>query len=135
MSGVNKVIIIGNIGRDAELRYTTGGAAVCTINIAVNESWKDRNGERQERVEWVRCVIWGKQAEAINEYLVKGKQVYVEGKLQTRQWDDKDGNKRYTTEVRADRVQLLGGGGQRSTESHGDSEGFDGHSEDTDIPF
>ena len=111
MGSVNKVILVGNLGRDAELRYTPGGAAVATLNLATTEVWNDRNNQRQEKTEWHRIVLWGKTAESLQEYLTKGKQIYVEGRLQTRQWDDKDGNKRYTTEIKADRVTLLGGGG------------------------
>ena len=111
MGSVNKVILVGNLGRDAELRYTPGGAAVATLNMATTEVWNDKQGQRQEKTEWHRVILWGKQAESLQEYLTKGKQIYVEGRLQTRQWDDKDGNKRYTTEVKADRITLLGGGG------------------------
>jgi single-strand DNA-binding protein len=111
MASVNKVILVGNLGRDAELRYTPTGAAVATINMATTEVWNDKAGQRQEKTEWHRVVLWGKPAESLTEYLVKGKQIYVEGRLQTRQWDDKDGNKRYTTEIRGDRIVLLGGGG------------------------
>src|SRR6516164_8039698 len=111
MGSVNKVILVGNLGRDAELRYTPAGAAVATINMATTEVWNDKSGQRQERTEWHRVVLWGKSAESLAEYLTKGKQIYVEGRLQTRQWDDKDGNKRYTTEIRGDRVVLLGSGG------------------------
>src|SRR6478672_406848 len=111
MGSVNKVILVGNLGRDAELRYTPGGAAVATLNLATTETWNDKEGQRQEKTEWHRVILWGKQAETLNQYLQKGKQIYIEGRLQTRQWDDKDGNKRYTTEVRGDRVVLLSGGG------------------------
>ena len=111
MGSVNKVILVGNLGRDAELRYTPGGSPVATINLATTEIWNDKAGQRQEKTEWHRVVLWGKTAESLNEYLTKGKQIYVEGRLQTRQWDDKDGNKRYTTEIRGDRIVLLGGGG------------------------
>ena len=111
MGSVNKVILVGNLGRDAELRYTPGGAPVATINMATTEVWNDKAGQRQEKTEWHRVVLWGKTAESLTEYLTKGKQIYVEGRLQTRQWDDKVGNKRYTTEIRGDRVVLLGGGG------------------------
>jgi single-strand DNA-binding protein len=111
MGSVNKVILVGNLGRDAELRFTAGGAAVSTLNLATTEVWNDKQGQKQEKTEWHRIVLWGKQAESLQEYLVKGKQIYVEGRLQTRQWDDKDGNKRYTTEIKADRITLLGGGG------------------------
>jgi single-strand DNA-binding protein len=102
---------VGNLGRDAELRYTPGGAAVATLNLATTEVWNDKGGQRQEKTEWHRIILWGKQAESLQEYLTKGKQIYVEGRLQTRQWDDKDGNKKYTTEIKADRITLLGGGG------------------------
>src|SRR5256885_11689321 len=111
MGSVNKVILVGNLGRDAELRYTPGGAAVATLNMATTEVWNDKAGQRQEKTEWHRVVLWGKSAESLSEYLTKGKQIYVEGRLQTRQWDDKDGNKRYTTEIRGDRIVLLSGGG------------------------
>ena len=111
MGSVNKVILVGNLGRDAELRYTPGGAAVATLNMATTEVWNDKAGQKQEKTEWHRIVLWGKSAESLAEYLTKGKQIYVEGRLQTRQWDDKDGNKRYTTEIRGDRIVLLGGGG------------------------
>jgi single-strand DNA-binding protein len=111
MGSVNKVILVGNLGRDAELRYTPGGAAVATLNLATTEVWNDKGGQKQEKTEWHRIVLWGKTAESLNEYLTKGKQIYVEGRLQTRSWDDKDGVKKYTTEIRGDRIVLLGGGG------------------------
>jgi single-strand DNA-binding protein len=112
MGSVNKVILVGNLGRDAEVRYTKGGTAVATVNMATTEVWNDKaSGQRQEKTEWHRVVVWGKQAETLSEYLLRGRQIYVEGRLQTRQWDDRDGNKRYTTEVRADRVVLLGSRG------------------------
>jgi single-strand DNA-binding protein len=119
MGSVNKVILVGNLGRDAELRYTPGGAPVATLNLATTEVWNDKGGQRQEKTEWHRVVLWGKTAESLNEYLTKGKQIYVEGRLQTRQWDDKDGNKRYTTEIRGDRVVLLGGGGGGARQARG----------------
>jgi single-strand DNA-binding protein len=108
MASVNKVILIGNLGRDPEVRYTQSGAAVANFTLATNEVWTDKGGERQERTEWHRIVVWGKQAEIVREHLAKGKQVFVEGSLQTRQWDDRDGNKRTTTEIRAARVLMLG---------------------------
>ena len=144
MGSVNKVILVGNLGRDAELRFTPGGAAVSTINMATTEVWNDKGGQRQEKTEWHRVVLWGKQAESLSEYLTKGKQIYVEGRLQTRQWDDKDGNKRYTTEVRADKIVLLGGGGRGAgggapTERGGESMGAGPMDSapltDDDIPF
>ena len=146
MGSVNKVILVGNLGRDAELRYTPGGAAVATLNLATTEVWNDRNNQRQEKTEWHRVILWGKQAESLQEYLTKGKQIYVEGRLQTRQWDDKDGNKRYTTEIKADRITLLGGGGGRgaagASVDRGSSSMAGGHDEppmepitEDDIPF
>src|SRR3984893_3369156 len=122
MGSVNKVILVGNLGRDAELRYTAGGAAVATINMATTEVWNDKAGQRQEKTEWHRIVLWGKSAESLSEYLTKGKQVYVEGRLQTRKWQDKDGNDKYTTEGVADRMQMRGsrrgmGGGERERDA------------------
>src|ERR1700716_1941992 len=111
MGSVNKVILVGNLGRDAELRYTPGGAAVSTINMATTEVWNDKSGQRQEKTEWHRGVLWGTTPESFSEYQTKVKRVYVEGRVRPRQWDDKDGNKRYTTEIKGDRVVLLGGGG------------------------
>jgi single-strand DNA-binding protein len=111
MGSVNKVILVGNLGRDAELRYTPGGAAVATLNLATTEVFKDRDGQKKEDTQWHRVILWGKTAETLQDYLTKGKQIYVEGKLQTRKWKDKDGNDKYTTEVRGDRVVLLSGGG------------------------
>jgi single-strand DNA-binding protein len=137
MGSVNKVILVGNLGRDAELRYTPGGAAVSTINMATTEVWNDKAGQRQEKTEWHRVVLWGKSAESLTEYLTKGKQIYVEGRLQTRQWDDKDGNKRYTTEIRGDRVVLLGGGGGGRSAGSGMDRGGDptaAHTGGPDVP-
>jgi len=108
MASVNKVILVGNLGRDPELRYTPGGTAVANLSVATNEAWTDKSGQKQERTEWHRVVVWGKQAEIAGEYLQKGKQIYIEGGLQTREWNDRDGNKRYTTEVRAQRILMLG---------------------------
>jgi single-strand DNA-binding protein len=114
MGTYSRTILIGHLGRDAELKFTPGGAAVTTFSMATSETWKDKStGERKEQVEWHRIVLWGKAAEAISPYLLKGKQVAVEGKLQTREWQDDKGVKRYTTEVKADRVVLLGGGNDR----------------------
>jgi len=126
MGSVNKVILVGNLGRDSELRNTPGGAAVATLNLATTEVWNDKQGQKQEKTEWHRIVVWGKQAESLQDYLTKGKQIYVEGRLQTRQWDDKDGHKKYTTEVKADRITLLGGGGGMDRRSsQGSSHGTD----------
>jgi len=108
-SGVNKVILIGRLGQDPEVRYTTNGGAVANFNLATNESWTDKSGQKQERTEWHRIVVWGKMAEICGQYLSKGREAFIEGKLQTREWNDKEGNKRYTTEVVAQNVQFLGG--------------------------
>ena len=110
--GINKVILIGNLGNDPEMRHTPNGAGVCEFRLATNEAWTDKQGQRQERTEWHRVVVWGKKAEVCSKYLSKGRQVYVEGRLRTRSWEDKEGNKRYTTEVVANDVQFLGGGGR-----------------------
>lgn len=110
MGSVNKVILVGNLGRDAELRYTAGGTPFASLNLATTETWKDKDsGQKKEQTEWHRVVLWGKTAETLSEYLAKGKGLYVEGRLQTRKWQDKDGQDKYTTEIRADRVVLLGG--------------------------
>ncbi len=110
--GVNKVILIGNLGADPETRYTPSGTAVANIRIATTEQWKDRqSGEQQERTEWHRIVAFNRLAEIIGEYLKKGSQVYIEGKLQTRKWQDQSGNDRYTTEIVANDMQMLGGRG------------------------
>jgi len=108
--GVNKVILVGNLGKDPDIRYTPGGAAVANVTIATNESWKDKNtGEMQEKTEWHNVVFFSRLAEIVGEYLKKGSQVYVEGRLQTRKWQDKSGNDRYTTEIVANEMQMLGG--------------------------
>ncbi len=108
--GVNKVILVGNLGADPDMRYTPSGAGVCELRVATSDSWTDKSGQRQERTEWHRVIVWGKRAEVCAKYLSKGRQVYVEGRIQTRNYDDKDGNKRYITEVIANDVQFLGGG-------------------------
>ena len=109
MASVNKVILLGNLGRDPETRYTTGGDAVTNLNIATSEQWKDKNGEKQERTEWHRVVLFGRQAEIAGEYLKKGRSVYIDGPLQTRKDTDKAGVEKYSTEIVADRMQLIGG--------------------------
>lgn len=157
-SGVNKVILIGHLGADPDMRYTPSGAGVCELRVATSESWKDKNGQRQERTEWHRVVVWGKMAEICAKYLTKGRQVYLEGRIQTRSWDDKDGQKRYMTEIIASDVQFLSGGGDRAggggaprrggnddgppppTDDYGGGGGnggggFGGGSPDDDIPF
>jgi len=108
MASVNKVILIGNLGRDPETRYTTGGDAVTNLRLATTETWKDKSGEKQEKTEWHTVVLFGRQAEIAGEYLKKGRSVYIEGRLQTRKYTDKEGQERYSTEVVGDRMQLLG---------------------------
>jgi single-strand DNA-binding protein len=115
--GVNKVILIGNLGRDPEVRFTPSGQAVANFTIATNDSWTDKQGQKQERTEWHRIVVWGKLAEICGEYLSKGRQAYVEGRLQTREWTDKEGKKNYTTEIVAQTVQFLGGRGDGAPRS------------------
>jgi len=141
MASVNKVILVGHLGRDPELRYTPSGTAVANFTLATNDAWTDKAGEKQERTEWHRIVVWGKQAEIAGEYLTKGKQIFVEGSLQTREWNDKEGNKRQTTEVKAQRLIMLGRGEGRS-EASGMSRGggeIDAGAEpqvsEDDIPF
>ena len=114
MASVNKVILVGNLGRDPEMRYMPSGDALASFSIATTDTWKDKSGQRQERTEWHRISMFGKQAEIAGQYLKKGSSVYIEGRLQTRKWTDKDGQERQTTEVVADRMQMLGaraGGG------------------------
>jgi len=108
---VNKVILVGNLGKDPELRYTASGTAVCNFSLATTESYKDRDGNKQEKTEWHNIVVWRQLAEICGKYLTKGKQIYIEGKLQTRKWEDRDGNSRYTTEIVADQMQMLGRAG------------------------
>lgn len=115
---MNKVILMGRLGRDPELRYTESGQPVANFSIATNERWKDKDGESQERTEWHRLVVWGKQAEVCEKYLTKGRQVLVEGRLQTREWADKNGEAKKTTEIVVTHVEFIGGG--RSEEREGD---------------
>src|SRR3989337_1650436 len=121
MAGVNKVILVGNLGKDPELRYAPSGMAIANFNIATTETWKDKSGAKQEKTEWHKIVAFNKLAEICGEYLNKGKQVYIEGRIQTRQWEDKDGNKRYTPEIVAQTMHFLGppGGKGASPQSAG----------------
>ena len=120
MAGINKVILIGRLGRDPELKYTPDGVPVATFSIATSEEWKDKNtGEKQERTEWHRIVAWRKLGEICGEYLRKGSQIYLEGRLQTRSWDDRDGNKRYMTEIVAFNMQMLDSKGRGSDSQSG----------------
>lgn len=122
MASVNKVILIGNLGKDPEVRYMPSGEAITNINIATTDNWKDKNGEKQERTEWHRIAFFGKLAEIAGEYLKKGSPVYIEGRLQTRKWQDKEGKERYTTEIVAEKMQMLGsrGGGASDTPHAGE---------------
>lgn len=151
-NGVNKVILVGHLGKDPETRHTNNGTTVCNFSLATTESWKDKQGVKQEKTEWHRCVAWGKLAEICGEYLRKGALVYVEGKLETQQWE-KDGETRYTTQVRLEEMRMLGGkgDGQRGERQqsrrddgagYGDAGGYGepspnygGGSVDDDIPF
>jgi len=140
---VNKVILVGRLGRDPEMKYTSGGTAMCRFSIATDDAWTDKgSGEKQERTEWHSIVVWDKLAEICNQYLTKGRLVYIEGSLQTREWDDKEGVKRKTTEVRARDMVMLGGGpssggeGGMATRSEASSNSGSGSSiTDDDIPF
>ncbi len=124
MAGVNKVIILGHLGKDPEMRYQPNGGAIANFNIATSETYKDKDGNKQEKTEWHRIVLFGRTAEVAGEYLRKGSMAYIEGRLQTRKWTDKEGQERYTTEIIGDRLQLVGGrndGGNRSDDpGHGE---------------
>lgn len=121
MASLNKVIIIGHLGKDPEVRYAPSGDAVCNFSVATSESWKDKNtGEKKEQTEWHKVSMFGKLAEIASQYLTKGSLVYIEGKLQTRKWQDKEGNDRYTTEIRADQMKMLGGKDSQQRSSNDD---------------
>ncbi len=143
MAGLNKVMLIGNLGADPELRFTANGAAVANFRIACSRSYTDRDGQRQEVTEWVSIVAWQRLAELVGQYLSKGRPVYVEGRLQTRQWQDREGNNRYTTEVVANDIQFLGGrGGGGGGDFDGGGGNWDGGPSDMgggpdagDLPF
>jgi single-strand DNA-binding protein len=145
---INKVILIGNLGGDPEVRYASSGVAVCNFTMATTRTYKDKQGERKDETEWHRVVAFGRTAEVCGEYLKKGRQVYIEGRLQTRKWQDKDGNDRWTTEVVTESMQMLGnrggdsgGGSQRGSSSQGSSGNDDpyqplpGDIPDSDVPF
>ena len=142
MASVNKVILVGNLGKDPEVRFTPSGRAVAKFPLATTDSWMDQESGRQERTEWHNIVVWGKQAENCGQYLAKGRQVYIEGAIRSRSYEDKDGNKRYTTDIVAQRVQFLGGGGGggRGAQAEGGVSGgvedfSAGPLPDDDIPF
>lgn len=126
MSGVNKVILVGRLGTDPELKYTQGGQPVARLSVATSEQWTDKNGQKQERTEWHRVVVWGKLGELCGKYLTKGRQAYVEGRLQTRSWEDQQGQKRYSTEIVASTVQFLGSGASAESSANANSSsGYD----------
>lgn len=143
MASLNKVMVIGNLGRDPEVRYTAGGDAVANFSLAATETWKNKAGEKQERTEWVRCTAFGRTGEVAGEYLKKGGQAYVEGRLQTRKYTDKDGTEKYSTEVVVDKLVLLGGpkgGGSEGGERKHKPSGKDANRDTSDdlgddIPF
>jgi single-strand DNA-binding protein len=141
MAAVNKVILIGNLGKDPELRYTPGGKAVASFSLATTERWRDSEGVMQDKTEWHNIVVWGRQAETAKEYLAKGRQVYIEGRIQTRSWEDKDGNTRYTTEIVAQRLQFLGSREKAAVAASSEDQppeappSNDLSSEDDDLPF
>lgn len=130
MASVNKAIILGNLGRDPEVKYTTGGDPVCNLSIATSEQWKDKSGDKQERTEWHRVTLFGKTAEIAGEYLRKGSTVYIEGRIQTRKYTDKDGVEKYSTEIVGDRMQMVG----KASES-GRAEKQQQPADHDDIPF
>ena len=130
-NSVNKVILVGNLGKDPEGRFTPQGTAVTNLSVATNESWKNQNGELQDRTEWHRVVMYGKMAETANEYMHKGQMVYIEGRLQTNEWEDKNQNKRKTTEIKCDNFTMLGRRSDTNTPSDNQSEKVD----DDDLPF
>ena len=132
MACINKVFILGHLGQDPQVRFTHSSTAVCNFSVATTETWKGADGNKQEKTEWHRIVVWGKQAEHCGEYLTKGRQVHLEGRIQTREWEDKEGGKRRTTEIVADRVTFLGGARSSSKPGY---EPEDAPDKDSDVPF
>ncbi len=147
MASLNKVMLIGNLGKDPEVRYTTSGTAVASFSVATSERYKSKSGDWEEKTEWHNVVLWGRQAEVAGEWLAKGKTVYIEGRLQTRKWQDKDGRDRYTTEIVGEKMQMLSpkgdGGGRQGGRQSGGDEGYapgpsydePAFNPDDDIPF
>ncbi|MFH1351577.1 MAG: single-stranded DNA-binding protein [Pseudomonadota bacterium] len=139
MAGINKVILIGRLGRDPEVRYTPSGSAVANFTIATSEQWTGKDGEKQERTEWHSIVAWGRLGEICGEYLHKGSQIYIEGRIQTRSWEDKEGVKRYKTEIIVQSMQMLGAASNREGRAEGPEERFPTEEPvsvpDDDIPF
>ena len=138
-SSVNKVILIGRLGKDPETKFTQGGVAIARFSMATDESWKDQSGEQQQRTEWHNIVAWRRLAEICGQYLMKGKLVYIEGRLQTRSWEDKEGNKRTTTEIQAEKMVMLSGGkpeeGRETTAEPISDSSSENEITDDDIPF
>jgi len=140
MASVNKAILIGNLGKDPEMRYTPSGQAVTTFSIATSEKWRDKEGQQQERTDWHSIVVWGRQAEIASEYLKKGRPVYLEGRIQNRSYEDKDGNKKYISEIVVQRMQFLGGrpdqqGGGQSSKDQANDMPPEPAGDDDDLPF
>jgi single-strand DNA-binding protein len=146
MSSLNKVMLIGHLGKDPEIRYTPDGAAVASFSLATSDNWTDKNGTRQERTEWHNIIAWSKLADLSKRFLTKGRQVYIEGRIQSREWNDRDGNKRRTTEIIATQMVLLGSRSQgtdagapppitSSSRPHEEEQPFDSGITDSDIPF
>jgi single-strand DNA-binding protein len=138
-NSVNKVILVGRLGKDPEVKYTQGGAAIARFSLATDEVWKDQSGEKQQKTEWHNIVAWSKLAEICGQYLAKGRLVYIEGRLQTRSWEDKEGNKRTTTEIRADNMVMLGGKTEESRAEKSSAAAIDNAADpeitDSDVPF
>jgi single-strand DNA-binding protein len=131
---LNKVMLIGNLGADPETRFTQDGTCVCNLRVATTEKFKNRNGEPQERTEWHRVVMWGRLGEIANQYLSKGSRVYIEGKIETRKWQDRDGNDKYTTEIRANEMKMLGGGSGGGNKASGNQGGNQSSSQGGNFP-
>lgn len=139
MASVNKVILLGNLGKDPEVRYTAGGAAVASFSLATSERFKGKDGQWEDRVEWHNVTLWGRLAEVAGEYLAKGKTAYIEGRLQTRKWTDKEGKDRYTTEIVGEKMQMIGGKGEgqksKPQQDSGNSYEEPTFNPDDEIPF
>jgi single-strand DNA-binding protein len=137
MASVNKVILLGNLGKDPEVRYTAGGTAVASFSLATSERFKGKDGQYEEKTEWHNITLWGRLAEVAGEYLAKGKTAYIEGRLQTRKWADKEGKDRYTTEVVGEKMQMIGGKGERSEKPKDTGNSYEEPSfnPDDEIPF
>lgn len=130
---VNKAIILGRLGQDPELKYTPSGAAVCNFSLATSQTWTDKSGQKQEKTDWHRIVVWGKLAELCGQYLSKGRQAFVEGRIQTRSWDDQSGQKRYTTEINAQTVQFIGANAGAGKNEHNQDNASDSQSNGSDM--